>query len=324
LQDITFRREFATLCGMTQAEIERDFAPEIEAMALQHNVTREFLLERIRKNYNGFRFAAGAEGVYNPFSTVNLFGSGMFDNYWADSGTPSFLAKLMKTQNVELADVERKWLPKSTVDSLNPDRLTLLPLLLQTGYLTITDSRDSGLLDGLEYFVDFPNIEVRRSFVDSLVQVHTIQDRSEYGVRARDMGQFLAVGQLDKFLTAMKKVYTAIPYQLDDATERRYHGLFHAMSVLACNPPALVLSEVPNAIGRSDRVIDLPDVCWIFEFKRDTDTAEALAQIEVKEYAHQWEGRLRVDGSPKPVKKVAVNFGTVDRNIVGWEVLASV
>jgi hypothetical protein len=122
LQDITFRREFAALCGMTQSEIERDFAPEIEAMALQHHVTREFLLERIRKNYHGFRFAGGAEGVYNPFSTVNLFGSGMFDNYWADSGTPSFLAKLMKTQNVELADVERKWLPADAVNSLDPQQ----------------------------------------------------------------------------------------------------------------------------------------------------------------------------------------------------------
>jgi hypothetical protein len=196
-----------------------------------------------------------------------------------------------------------------------------MPLLLQTGYLTIVDSRDNGLLGGLEYYLDFPNIEVRRSFVDSLLRLGIRQDRSEYGVRARDMGQFLAAGQLDKFLTAMKKVYTAIPYQLDDATERRYHGLFHAMSVLACNPPALVLSEVPNAIGRSDLVIDLPEECYLFEFKRDTDTAEALAQVEVKEYAHQWEGRLLEDGSPKPVVKVAVVFGTEARNLVSWEMI---
>jgi hypothetical protein len=319
LEDITFDPNFAILCGMTQAEIERDFEPEIDAMALKFTMDRDLLLAEIRKHYNGFCFAAGAEGVYNPFSTVNLMKKGMFDNYWADSGTPSFLAKLMKTQNVELADIERKWMIKSAVDSLNPDRLTLLPLLLQTGYLTITDSRNSGLLDGLEYFLDFPNIEVRRSFVDSLMQVHTIQDRSEYGVRARDMGQFLAAGQLDKFMMAMKKVYTGIAYQLDDASERRYHGLFHAMSVLACNPPALVLSETPNALGRSDLVIDLPDVCYLFEFKRDTDSGLALEQIEAKEYAHQWEGRLLPDGSLKTVVKVAVVFGTEARNIVAWE-----
>jgi hypothetical protein len=117
----------------------------------------------------------------------------------------------------------------------------------------------------------------------------------------------------------MKRVFTGIAYQLDDATERRYHGLFQAVCILALCPPATVLAEVPNALGRSDLVIDLLEVCWIFEFKRDADTAEALTQIGEKEYENQWEGRLLPDGSEKPVRNVAVTFGTAQRNIVAWD-----
>lgn len=278
--------------------------------------------------------------VYNPFSTCRSLKSREFGSYWTETGTPEFLVRLMRGSNLELSDVEGRQLSISALSSLDPERPDVLPLLLQTGYLTITGWDMEGC-----YRLGFPNKEVRIAFVEHLLKVQHTIPAHELAPRAQSLAKALLTGDLGKFLGEMKRVFTGIAYQLDDAHEKRYHGLFHALCILAFSGKGLVLSEVPNALGRSDLVIDLPEVCWIFEFrreamdggayavpqvlpvgsegwmpkdKRDTDTAEALSQMAAKEYENQWEGRLLADGSVKPVHKVAVTFGTAQRNIVGW------
>lgn len=134
------------------------------------------------------------------------------------------------------------------------------------------------------------------------------------------MGRLLADNDLKGYLSEMKKVFLHIPYQLDDATEKRYHGLFHAMSILACSPRALVVAEASHALGRADLIIDMPNICYLFEFKRDASVQEALDQIEEKKYTTPWEERTLEDGSVKPVQRVAVVFSTEKRNIVNWVV----
>jgi hypothetical protein len=195
----------------------------------------------------------------------------------------------------------------SALASLDPLKPRPLPLLLQTGYLTITGHDDENLTLG------FPNQEVRSAFVEHLLSVATDTGPDAVAPRAQTMGKALRAGDLDRFLREMQWVFHTIPYQLDDATEARYHGLFHAMAMLACSPPGMVLAETPNALGRSDLVVDLPDATWIFEFKRDTDPAEALAQIRRKDYARPWHGR------GKTVHRVGATFGTAKRNLVAWE-----
>jgi hypothetical protein len=165
----------------------------------------------------------------------------------------------------------------------------------------------------------FPNKEVRTAFMEHLLKTMHGKRIQDLAPRAQAMAKALRSGDLDEFIEEMQRVFIGIAYQLDDAHEKRYHGLFQAMCNLALNPPAVVLAEVPNALGRSDLVVDLPEDCWIFEFKRDDDTAKALEQMRRKRYENQWEGRLLPDGAVKPVQKVAVTFGTRERNIVGWE-----
>jgi Predicted AAA-ATPase/PD-(D/E)XK nuclease superfamily len=323
LDDITWQANYATVCGITQTELERDFAPHLEAMAEVKGLSPDDLLARIRRDYNGFRFAAGdrATTVYNPFSTCKALQTQEFGNYWTETGTPEFLVRMMHGTGVELADVEGRQLAISGLSSLDPDRPDVLPLLLQTGYLTITgwDQEDF-------YRLGFPNKEVRVAFVEHLLRVIHDKRTQDIAPRALALAKALHCGDLDLFISEMQGVFTGIAYQLDDAHEKRYHGLFHALCILAFSGKGLVLSEVPNALGRSDLVIDLPDVCWIFEFKRDTDTAKALEQTKHKRYENQWEGRpstpLREqpwDGTTKSVRMAAVTFGTSARNIVSWE-----
>jgi hypothetical protein len=318
LEDITWSADYSALCGITQEELERDFVPHLEAMALRCKLPKEQLLERLRTEYNGFRFAAGDEvpTVYNPFSTCRSLKSCEFGGYWTETGTPEFLVRLMRGTGTELSDVEGRQLPLSALSSLDPDRPRVLPLLLQTGYLTITGWNEEDC-----YRLGFPNKEVRTAFVEHLLAVIHAKRPEELAPRAQALAKALLRGDLGEFLEEMQYVFTGIAYQLDDAHEKRYHGLFHALCILAFAGKGLVLSEVPNALGRSDLVIDLPEACWIFEFKRDTDTAYALKQMKRKRYENQWEGRLLPDGTTKIVKRVAVTLGTAQRNIVGWEVV---
>ena len=319
LEDITWEPTFASLCGITQEELERDFAPHLQAMAQAQGMGVPNLLERLRNDYNGFRFAAGdgVSTVYNPFSTCRSLKSRQFGSYWTETGTPEFLVRLMRGSDTELSDVEGRQLPISALSSLDPEHPDVLPLLLQTGYLTITGWEQEDC-----YRLGFPNKEVRTAFVEHLLRVVHGRRIQEVAPRAQALARALSNGDVDGFMEEMQRVFSGIAYQLDDAHEKRYHGLFHALCILAFSGKGLVLSEVPNALGRSDLVIDLPEVCWIFEFKRDTDTAKALEQMRKKRYENQWEGRLLADGSEKPVRKVAVTFGTAERNIVAWEVTA--
>jgi len=316
LRDITWDEDFASLCGITQSELERNFVPHLEAMAQQRKLTVTGLLERLQRDYNGFCFAAGDDvpTVYNPFSTCCALSSRKFGSYWTETGTPEFLVRLMRGTGVELSDVEGRQLAISALSSLDPDRPDVLPLLLQTGYLTIT-----GWDEDDYYRLGFPNKEVRTAFVEHLLRVIHDKKPQDLAPRAQALAKALLRGDLDDFIEEMQHVFTGIAYQLDDAHEKRYHGLFHALCILAFSGKGMVLSEVPNANGRSDLVIDLPEVCYLFEFKRDTDTTKALSQMARKRYENQWEGRKLPDGSIKAVRKVAVTFGTAERNIVAWE-----
>ncbi len=315
LKDITWREDFATLCGITQEELERDFVGHLEAMSASKGVSVHALLDRLRRDYNGFRFAAGdsVPTVYNPFSTCRCLDDRAFGSFWTETGTPEFLVRMMRATGTELSDVEGLLLPQSALSTLDPDRPDVLPLLLQTGYLTIAG------WDGDNFRLGFPNREVRTAFVEHLLIV--VHDRivREVAPRAQAIAKALDSGNLERFFLEMKRVFTGIAYQLDDAHEKRYHGLFQAMCILSFSPPGVVVAEVPNALGRCDLVLDMPDSTWIFEFKRDTDTEVALRQIAEKEYDRVWEGRTRADGTPKPVRWIAVTFGAKERNIVAWE-----
>jgi len=317
LDDITWQQRYATLCGITQEELESNFAGHLEEMAVQNQISTSDLLDRLRQDYSGFRFAPKAPTVYNPFSTCRSLRSREFGFYWTETGTPEFLVRLMRGTNTELSDVEGVLLPTSALASLDPDRPRVLPLLLQTGYLTIVDWADE------QYRLGFPNREVRIAFVEHLLQVVHDKSTEDIAPRARALAQALSKGDLERFFKEMKRVFTGIAYQLDDAHEKRYHGLFQAVCILAFNPPGVVLAEVPNALGRCDLVLDMPEITWIFEFKRDTDTEEALRQIAEKEYETAWTERTLPDGNAKPVKSVAVTFGTRERNIVDWETKTS-
>jgi hypothetical protein len=166
LQDLTMHPQYATMLGYTQAELEANFEQEIAQTAAYLKVTPEELLKQLCYWYNGYRFHARAETVYNPVSVNLFFDTQEFGNYWFATGTPTFLVNLLKEQGVY--EVGAQHVDPSGFDTFELDRLKLSAILYQTGYLTITAAEEGGLLT-----LDYPNKEVRDSMLKYLLEAFT-------------------------------------------------------------------------------------------------------------------------------------------------------
>ena len=156
LVDLSMHPAFATMLGYTQEELESNFSEEIEAAAVALQLPRAPLLDKMREWYNGYRFEEHASRVYNPVSVNNFFSRNKFENFWFATGTPSFLVNLLRKEgsfDLDLTPVNPRGF-----DALEPDRLRPEAILFLTGYLTIQDLTEDGLVQ-----LAYPNKEVRDS-----------------------------------------------------------------------------------------------------------------------------------------------------------------
>ncbi|MDR3093774.1 MAG: AAA family ATPase [Bacteroidales bacterium] len=168
--DITINDKYASICGYTQEELERNFSEHIDDTAVRLEMTRENLLAKIRKMYDGYTWD-GKTSVYNPFSTLMFFENKKFSNYWFETGTPTFLINRLKKQGLAKTVLEPVIVDSSAFDSYDPDALGDIPLLFQTGYLTVKDEK---MTDGdARYRLEVPNLEVRESLMKHLLNTFT-------------------------------------------------------------------------------------------------------------------------------------------------------
>jgi hypothetical protein len=180
LSDITLDRDFADLCGVTQEEFERDFAPEIEDALRETGRDREEYLEQLKTFYNGYRFTKNPLTVYNPFGLLNHFRNhGEFKPYWFQTATPAFLVKLIEDQRVDITNLEKLAVSEGDFSCYDAESMNAAHLLYQTGYLTISGYDETWQ----EYSLDYPNEEVRSSFANSLLSLYL--QGSERGERGR-------------------------------------------------------------------------------------------------------------------------------------------
>ena len=170
LNDISMKPQYATVCGITQRELEVTFAPELNRLAEANGLTYEETLNKMTALYDGYHFCEFAEGVFNPFSVLNVFDGYKFSNYWFQTGTPTFLVELLKESEYDLRtlidgiEASASSFTEYRVDANNP-----IPLIYQSGYLTIKDyDKRFG-----NYLLKFPNDEVRYGFMDFLVPYYT-------------------------------------------------------------------------------------------------------------------------------------------------------
>jgi hypothetical protein len=306
LIDLSLDKEYATLCGITEAELGDVFTPEIEALADVEKISLEDCLNKIRRWYNGYRFHPAGLAVYNPFSTLNLFRSREFQDFWFQTGTPTFLVELLKKTDTDLRELEGIQLPANGFSDYRADPDRPVPVIYQSGYLTIKDY-DPELRF---YTLGYPNDEVKNSFLSFLLPDYTGANRDRGGFHIGMFSKELKEGQVDAFMERLKCFFESIPYDLNDQTERHYHVVFYLVFKLLGQ---YIQSEVKSARGRSDAVVRVPGMVYVFEFKLNGTAEEALKQIDDRGYLIPYTAE-----AAEKLIKVGVEFDKAARNIGRW------
>ncbi|MFZ4660020.1 MAG: AAA family ATPase [Caldilineaceae bacterium] len=306
LQDLSMDDRFAALPGITQTEVETAFHPYLASFAQKKGIAVVELIEEIRFWYNGFRFTKAPITLYNPYSLVCLLEAQDFRNYWFESGTPTFLVNLIKEQQYELADLKTREVGELAFSTYEIDNLAILPLLYQTGYLTIKNYNEQKRLFELYY----PNREVEDAFLAYLLDSFSQLDLGVSEGYLWQLIEALQANDLTSFFEILTVFFARIPYTLQVKREKYYQTIFYLIFTLI---GLRVQAEVTTNRGRIDAVIEVKDAIYLFEFKLNGSAESALAQIKSNAYYEQYQR------AGKPLHLVGANFSTRKRGISEWK-----
>ena len=310
LNDISMDYAYSSICGITKEELERDFQPEIKALAERNNLSPAEALAKMEAQYDGYHFHPRGAGMFNPFSVLSCFSKLEYGNYWFHTGTPTFLVELLKKSEFDIRElIDGVELPESAFTEYRVTMNNPIPLIYQSGYLTIKEFD----AEFKNYLLAFPNEEVKYGFINFLVPFYTSIPDEEKGFYIGKFVQELRTGNVDAFMTRLRAFFADFPYELNERTERHYQVVFYLVFKLMGQ---FTDAEVRSAKGRADAVVKTPKYIYVFEFKLDGTVEEALAQIDDRGYL------IPYSADRRELVKVGVEFIATERNIGTWKVNA--
>jgi hypothetical protein len=298
-----------------------NFQEGIRVLSVALEDTEEGVLAQLKDKYDGYHFTKSLLDIYNPFSLIKAFKSKDLGDYWFETGTSATLVRAIEQYvgdfQQELDKIEnRKWMNQSQFTRPLEDHTTLIPLLYQSGYLTIKEYDKKERL----YLLDYPNAEVRVGLLKNLLPLFSSADPDDTVNAASRASTALREGNIDRAMENLRSLLKSIPYgknepkilQNSEDTEEYYHKFFFLYYRMMCD---LVHAEVRNSTGATDVTITTPNYIYVVELKIDSSPEVALKQIDEKEYAIPFlEGR-------RAVYKIGVNFSTETRTISEWKVI---
>ena len=307
LQNVSMSDNYSTICGITEQELLTQMKIDVEQMAQANDETYEEACAHLKKQYDGYHFSKSCVDVYNPFSLINAFAQKSYENYWFSTGTPTFLIELLQQMNFDIRLLDRMDAKPEDFDKATDCLTDPIPVLYQSGYLTIK-SYDAFFRT---YTLGYPNEEVRIGFIESLIPSYLYQPTRESNFYVVSFVRDLMKGNLESCLERTRSFFASIPNDLNNKEEKHYQTIFYLLFRLMGQ---YVDTEVKSAVGRADVVIKMQDAIYILEFKMNGTAEEALAQINSKGYAIPYEADHR------KVVKVGINFDSTTRTIGDWEI----
>ena len=301
LTDLTMDARAATLLGYTHEEVRKYFDDGVGDLAAANGLSKDEAYERLTAMYDGFRFEEMSPTVFNPVSIGKCIVARKYDNYWFETGTPTFLLEILKRHPVNLDNPILTALDFSVYEAENP---AIMPLLVQTGYLTIKDCQGNG--SDREYRLGFPNQEVSLAFSKSLAKVYTELPEGDFPSLLSQLVQALREGDLDEMQETLSCFFANIPSTITLKQEKYYQTIFYTVFLLV---GARIQCEIVTNRGRADAAIETAAGVFVFEFKLRGTAAEAIAQIRAKGYAEKYRA------SGKKVTLVGVAFDEATRNL---------
>jgi len=307
LTDITLDPEYSTLLGITQEELEKDFADYIEKWAKEYGGKKKYI-EKLKDSYNGYRFTKEPKTVYNPFCLQKHFDSGDFQHFWFESGSPSYLIDLLDSQKIDILNIEDFSVGMEKFKGYDSDNMEAIPILYQSGYLTIKDY----IKDLNRFALGYPNKEVESAFINELAIKYLKISRTTESSFAANVIKWLYAGEPEKIIAdGFIPFMASIPYSITIPKEKYFQTIFHIIFNIfgfQCK------SEVQIATGRIDSILETPKFVYCFEFKLKGTAVEALKQIDSREYLTPWKGKR------KTLFKIGVSFDHKKRKIKEWRV----
>jgi len=300
LNDLTFHSRYATICGYTQTELEHYFEDRIQKAAQENQLSPIELKEKIQQWYNGYSWDSKTR-LYNPFSVLNFFSSYTFSNYWFESGTPTFLVKLLKKDfQFDLENIE---VPPNAFNSYALDDIETTALLFQTGYLTIKQKTPFN-----NYVLGYPNQEVKDSMMHYLLGAYA--QKKTASVLSEKIILAIQNHDFELFIQTINALFAAIPSLIFLPHKEAY---YHSILFIALKLAGFYIgAEVNHSTGRLDAVLSYQNRVYILEFKLDQSAQIALDQIQEKNYAAAYKAQN------KEIFLVGINFSSQLKKVNDW------
>ena len=311
-KDISMYDDYEALCGITEEELHTLFAEPIRKMADAEGYSEDEMKNRLKQHYDGYHFSEKMTDIYNPFSILNAFDAKRIRNYWFTSGTPSYLIRLMNHYHEGIDQLANNYYSLDDFINYKADVEYPLPMIYQSGYLTIKDYDKRRN----RFLLDFPNNEVKNGFLN-MVASNYLNTKKDTSNTAQDLAFALEDGLPDEFRKILASFLASIPYSMrrkENERERERYFQYTFYLLLRLMSVYTVLAEREQSEGRVDCIVETPKYIYLFEFKLDGSAAEALKQIENKGYARPYEADAR------KLYKVGVNFSSTTGTIEDWEI----
>ncbi len=305
LEDISMRRNFIEICGITEKEIHDNLEPELHDLADAQEMTYEEVCQELKDRYDGYHFNYNTVGLYNPFSLLNTFKALEFGDYWFETGTPSYLVELLKRDHYDLYRMAHEKTDAEVLNSIDSTSQNPIPVIYQSGYLTIKDY-DSRFGN---YTLGFPNKEVEEGFIRYLLPFYSPYKQNDSNFQIPKFVNEVESGEVDAFFRRLQSFFADTPYELVKDLELHYQNvLFIVFKLIGF----YVKAEYHTSEGRIDLLLQTDKYIYIMEFKLEGTAEEALQQIEDKQYA------LPFAHDNRKLFKIGVNFSNKSRNIEKW------
>ena len=308
LKDISMDARYTDICGISEADLKDYFSDSVRELAEANGLSEEECRQKLALMYDGYHFCEDSIGIYNPFSLLNTFDSLKFKEYWFETGTPSFLVKVMKNTSYDITSLSEQEADSSLLTDISSAFLNPVPLLYQSGYLTIKGYDE----DFQMYRLGFPNREVKHGFLNYLMPYYTPVGSETPMMLISRMTRDVRSGNPESFMTRLDALFARTDYRIQGESEKDFQ---YAMYIIIELMGEYVETERATSNGRIDILIKTKDYIYIIEIKTDSTPDEALAQIEERGYARPFADDHR------KIFKIGVNFSTSARRIDGWKVV---
>ena len=307
LRDLSMLSKYADICGITERELQSYFSEDIHLLADTLDLSYEETCLKLKENYDGYHFSANGEGIYNPFSLLNTFVNLNLGSYWFETGTPTYLVHLLQKHYFSLERLENIVTDSASLNMIDQNSLSPIPIIYQSGYLTITGYNKE--FD--TYMLGYPNREVKQGFIRFLLPYYTHVSQTDSAFEIQLFTEDIRAGRVDEFMKRLQTFFADTPYQIVSNREVHYQNVLYLIFRLL---GFYVDVEYSTNRGRIDLVLKSDSKIYVMEFKLNGSADEALAQINENGYVEPF----LTDG--RKIIKVGVNFSDSIRNIKEWVV----